>query len=97
MPKFLFSYRMPRDYTPGGPDAMAAWTGWFEELGSAILEPGNPTFESTTLGSTPGDTRLGGYTIVEAEDLDAATTMAKGSPALAAGGGVEVGLIAEIM
>jgi hypothetical protein len=97
MAKFLFSYRMPKNHTPGQPDAMAAWGAWFEELGSAILEPGNPTFESNSVGNTPADTRLGGYTIVEAVDLDAATTMAKGSPALAAGGGVEVGLIAEIM
>ena len=34
MAKFLFSYRIPMNYTPGGEDAMAAWTAWFESIDS---------------------------------------------------------------
>ena len=97
MAKFLFSYRVPKDYPPGQPDAMDAWTAWFQELGSAVLEPGNPTFESSTVGNTAGDTRLGGYSVVEAEDLESALTAAKGCPTVTRGGGVDVGLITEIM
>ena len=38
----------------------------------------------------PGASRIGGYTVVTAESLDDATSLAKGCPALDAGGGVEV-------
>lgn len=97
MAKFLFSYRMSNDYAPGGTDVMAAWTSWFGDLGSAILDPGNPTFEATPLGNCSADTHVGGYTVVQAEDLESAVTLAKGCPALSQNGGVEVGVITEIM
>jgi hypothetical protein len=97
MAKFLFSYRTPKGYQGGQPDAMEAWGAWFQELGSAVLEPGNPTFESTAVGNTGGDTRVGGYSVIEADDLESAATLAKGCPTLTRGGGVDVGLITEIM
>jgi hypothetical protein len=96
MPTFLFAYRRPEDYTPGRADAMAAWTSWFEELGDSVVDHGNPTFESTTLGNCGATTRLGGFSLVRADDLESAVAMAKGCPALDAGG-VEVGVITEVM
>lgn len=97
MAKFLFAYRMPKGYEPGQSGAMEVWSAWFEGLGGAVVDHGNPTFESTGLGATPTDTRLGGYSIIEADDLESATTLAKGCPAVSSGGGVEVGLITEVM
>ena len=97
MAKFLFSYRVPKDSTAGDSGTMEAWTAWFQELGPAILEPGNPTYEVNSLGSTPKDSRVGGYTVIQADDLESATTLAKGCPVLSRGGGVEVGLITEVM
>jgi hypothetical protein len=97
MTTFLFSYRMPVDYTPGRPGVVEAWKAFFESLGSDLVDAGNPVFESTGLGTSGDDTsRLGGYSLVTADDLESAVTMAKGCPALQAGGGVEVGLITEI-
>jgi hypothetical protein len=93
MPTFVFTYRMPRDYVPGGAETMAAWTAWFDSMGENLADRGNPVFESTDLGNCGYRTQLGGYSFVTAEDLESAVALAKGSPALAAGGGVEVGAV----
>lgn len=91
MSTFLFAYRAPKNYTPGHPDAMAAWNKWFESMGANLLDVGNPVFERSTLGNCAADTVLGGYSLVTAEDLEAAVALAKGCPFLENGGGIEVG------
>jgi len=96
MAKFVFSYRMPKAYVPGRPDAVAAWSAWFQEMGASVTDRGNPVFESATLGHCGEGTALGGYSMITADDLDAALALAKGCPALEAGGGVEVGVITEL-
>jgi hypothetical protein len=74
---------------------MEAWTGWFTNLGSAIVDGGNPFGASTTLhgaGSAAdgGASGLTGYSILSADDLGAATELAKGCPVIASGGSVEI-------
>jgi hypothetical protein len=93
MATFVFTYRMPTDYVPGGLDTMATWAAWFESIGKNLSDRGNPVFESTELGDCGAGTQLGGYSFVTAEDLESAVALAKGSPALDAGGGVEVGAV----
>jgi uncharacterized protein YndB with AHSA1/START domain len=93
MPTFVLTYRMPTDYVPGRPDTVAAWTAWFESMGDSITDIGNPVFESAELGNCGSGTRLGGYSFVTADDLESAVAVAKGSPAIDAGGGVEVGVV----
>jgi hypothetical protein len=93
MPMFVFTYRMPTGYTAGDPDTMAAWAAWFDSMGGRLSDRGNPVFESAELGNCGAGTRLGGYSLVTAEDLESAAALAKRSPALTAGGGVEVGVI----
>ena len=96
MTTFLFSYRTPKGNVPGGPDVAAAWAAWFEEMGTSVIDRGNPVFESASLGHCGADTSLGGYSLITAEDLDTALALAKGCPALREGGGLEVGVITEI-
>jgi hypothetical protein len=99
MTTYLFSYRLPADYTPGDPDQIEAWTAWFETMGASVVDRGNPIFASTTLGAAEAGagTKLGGYSLVAAEDLDAAAALAKGCPVLGyEGGSVEVGEITVI-
>ena len=76
--------------------AMQAWGAWFGELGSAVVDAGNPFNGSRTVGAegTPG---LTGYSIVSAANLDAASKLAAGSPVLANGGSVEVYEVLEVM
>jgi hypothetical protein len=97
MPQYLFAYRSPKSYVPGDDDAMAKWTGYFEALGSAVDQIGNPVFTASTVGACDESTRLGGFSFVQADDLESAVALAKGAPTIAVGGGVEVGEITEIM
>lgn len=74
---------------------MDAWTAWIGGLGSALTDVGNPFGPSKGIaadGSVTdgGESRLSGYSIVEADSLDAATELSGGCPVLAGGGAVEV-------
>ena len=42
-------------------------------------------------------TKPGGYSMITADDLEAALTLAKGCPALREGGGVEVRWLADLL
>jgi hypothetical protein len=74
--------------------AMQAWMGWFGTLGAAVVEGGNPFGASTAVksdGSRGAATAaLTGYSVLQADSIDAAADLAKGCPVLASGGTVEV-------
>jgi hypothetical protein len=74
---------------------MAAWGAWFETLGDAVVDLGNPFGASASVASDGsvsdgGSSRLGGYSIIKADGLGAATTLVKDCPVLSGGGKVEV-------
>jgi hypothetical protein len=91
MSTYVLVYRAPQNYTGGSADAMTTWNAWFEQLGTNLVDRGNPVFTSSALGNCGTDTALGGYSLITADDLDAAIALAKGCPFLHDGGGVEVG------
>jgi YCII-related domain len=96
MPKFVFSYRHPAGYIPSS-DGAPAWMAWFEGMGDHLIDLGQPAIARTALGNCDsGRTELGGYSLVQADDLEAATAIAKGCPQLERGGGVEVGELGEV-
>lgn len=96
MGKFVFVYKGGAEPSSEaeGAKVMQAWMGWFGSLGAAVVDGGNPFGASTAVASdgsiTAATTGLGGYSIVSAESLSAAATIAKGCPVLTAGGSVEV-------
>jgi hypothetical protein len=96
MTTFLFAYRAPEGYTPGQPDAVAAWRAWFEEINEHVEELGNPIFARDSVGKPLGETVLGGYSFIAAESLDEAVSLARGCPLIALGGGVEVGVVTPL-
>ena len=96
MAEFIFTYRTPADYTPGTPDGIAGWTAWFQSMGSQLRDLGKPVFNRATVGDSADGALLGGYSLVTADNLDEALTLAKGCPIVAAGGGVEVGELADL-
>jgi len=74
---------------------MAAWGAWFGALGDAVVDAGNPFAGSATVGSDGAvsdgaGSGLGGYSLLKADSLAAATELAKGSPVLSGGGSVDV-------
>ncbi len=94
MARFLFVHHVPQDYKPGEPRNVAAWQAWFDSMGASRVDPGSAVIETSSLGNLGEDTRIGGYLLITANDLDAALAVAKECPSLGLGGGIEVGLIA---
>jgi hypothetical protein len=97
MAKYLLLYRggqMP-ETEEARAAVMKAWEDWFTDLGGAVADPGNPftadashvAADGAVSGSPAG---ASGYSIVEADSLDAATTLAKGCPVLAGGATIDV-------
>ena len=95
MPRFLFSYRVPQNYQPSA-ETRKAWEAWFESLDSNLADVGRGVLATRTTGCLDAGTRLGGYSVVTAEAMEAAGELAEGCPALRLGGGVEIGAIPEI-
>ena len=89
MPIYLITNRVPDGFAPG-PEAFAAWMAWFDSLGDAVADRGNPAFASTTAGNIGAGTTLGGYSLVTAASLDDALGLVADHPLLTRGGGVEV-------
>jgi hypothetical protein len=74
---------------------MQAWTSWFETLGPALKDGGNPfTGQAKSISSdgsiTDGAGPASGYSILEADSLDAAVDLAKGCPVLQGGASISV-------
>ena len=76
---------------------MQAWMGWFGQLGSDLVDGGNPTTgQAKTIdskGSVSDGSELGavsGYSIIKADSLDNAVAKAKGCPVFQGGAKVVV-------
>jgi hypothetical protein len=94
MATFLFAYRAPKHYTPRSPETVAVWTNWLDGMGANVLSRGNAVFTRGALGNCATDSILGGYSLISADNLDAALAFAAGCPFLQNGGGIEVGELA---
>ena len=96
MPTFVLTYRRAAGYRPT-PRTRAAWTAWFDSIGGQLADQGKPVVAHTVLGDCgPDSTQPGGYSLIQAGDLEAATAIAKGCPHLEHGGGVEVGELGDV-
>jgi hypothetical protein len=95
MSKYIFLYRGPatpmEDFTEEqGAEQMRAWGEWGERAGAALTDFGSPFGARTSVaddGSAPAPSDLNGYTIVEAESLDAARGLTEKHPFLSEGNG----------
>lgn len=92
MPKYIFAYhggKMPESKEEGE-RVMAAWTAWYEKLGPSIADGGAPVGPSKTVTSNGvlddgGANPISGYTLINADNMDAAIQAAKGCPILGHG------------
>lgn len=76
---------------------MRQWTAWFNKLGPAIIDPGNPFSGQVNKIDADGAVakgaigrRASGYSIIEARSLAEATKLAKGCPVIKSGAQVAV-------
>ena len=98
MPRYLITYH-GGDGMPESEEArqqvMAAFMAWVQTTGDAMVDPGAPLGRSTTVSSAgdtnePASGRIGGYTIVEADSLEAATGLVRTHPFVSRGGSLQV-------
>jgi hypothetical protein len=82
---------------------MEKWVTWFKELGAKghLKDPGHPLEATSKVVNAAGKVvkdgpfaeakdPVGGYIVVEANDLAHATELSKGCPILEVGGSVEI-------
>jgi hypothetical protein len=104
MAKYLLLYRggsMPETDEERG-QVMKAWDGWFQELGSALADGGNPftpTAKTISSSGAVGDqgADASGYSVIEADSLDEAAGLAKGCPVLQGGASISIYETFEVM
>lgn len=75
--------------------SMEAWTAWFGELGSALVDGGNPASQTRQIAADGTVTQVNGgaptgYSIIKAADMDSAVARAKGCPVLQGGASLQV-------
>jgi hypothetical protein len=97
MARFLVTYHdagMPEG-DEARQQAMAAFGQWVANTGKALVDPGAPLGRSKTVspgsvvdGPAPGPP--GGYSVLEADDLDAAVALVQEHPLLGRGGSLQV-------
>lgn len=84
-----------------GKQHMAKYMQWLASLGDAAVSPANPLKNTHTVTpdgavTTGGTTTMSGYTIIEADSIEAALSVAKACPFLDVGGTLEVSELMKI-
>ena len=91
---YLFSGGEMADTPEAQQEQMQEWIAWFGTLGDSVVDMGNAFGASSTVtngsASDGGASKLGGYSIINAESLGEAAKKADGCPVLRTGGSVEV-------
>jgi hypothetical protein len=100
MTKYVFIYHAPMppaDVAPPTPEQMEAvmgeWMAWAGKVGDRMVDFGTPLaggVRVTTDGTSPSTREVVGYSIIEADRLDAALDLAKNHPHLNMPGGCEI-------
>ena len=96
MPTYLITY-----HGAGGPPAtaeareqmMAAFGAWVASVGDQMVDPGAPLGASKTVSSEgvgEGGASVDGYSLIKADDLDAAVGLVKNHPFVGRGGSLVV-------
>lgn len=78
-----------------GKQHFAKYMQWLASLGSAAVSPANPLKATCVMHpdgqvTEGGMTGMSGFTLIEAESMDAAQAMAKDCPFLEIGGSLEI-------
>lgn len=103
MPQYMITY-LGGDQ-PSSPEEgkqhFSKYMDWLSSLGDSVVSPANPLKDTHTVNSdgsvtAGGTTTMSGYTIVKADSMDAALSIAKACPFLDIGGSLEVSELMEM-
>jgi hypothetical protein len=97
MTRYVVTYHgggMPTD-DKGRQEAMAAFATWVQQTGKALIDPGAPlgpakTVSSSSVKDGPASGPFGGYSVIEAEDIDAAVNLVAKHPFVERGGSLQI-------
>ena len=103
MAKFLFVYHGGSEHPEEECEAvMQAWNDWFDGMGEAVIDAGAPVGNNWTVHrsrivtSDGGNNPATGYSLIQAEDREAAIELAKGCPIIEANGDIEIAEIIDM-
>lgn len=103
MPNFILAYHGgEKPETPEqGEEHMAKWKAWVDDLGESLINPGTPLGQSKTVSASGvtndgGSNPINGYSILKADNIDAAVAMVKSCPVTEMGGTIEVAEMFEM-
>ena len=97
MPQYLLTY-LGGD-KPSSPEEgkqhFSKYMDWLSSLGDAAVSPANPMKDTSTVNSdgsvtNGGKTLMSGFTIIKADSMESALSIAKSCPFLEIGGSLEV-------
>lgn len=103
MPQYIIVYLGGKQ--PSSPEEgqqhFAKYMEWLSSLGESAVSPANPLKDTRTVNSdgsvsAGGNTAMSGYTIIEADSMDAALALAKACPFLDLEGSLEVSELAQM-
>jgi hypothetical protein len=105
MPNYLLAYHggTMAETEEARAQVMAAWGKWFQDLGPAVVDGGNPIGQTVTVGDGGavagggGADPVTGYSVIKADSLDGAVELARACPILQMGGRIEVGETVPVM
>ena len=103
MKKFFVIYHAPASFMEQMASAsaeemkkgMEPWMEWAKRCGSGLVDMGSPLVGGQKLsksGSSPSDKQVVGYSILQAEDMEAAKALLQGHPHLDWTAGCEIEL-----
>jgi len=97
MPRYLLAYHGGHvdESQEGRERVMKEFGEWFAELGPRLIDPGNPiaraaTVDGGTVSDGGGSNPVSGYTVIEADDMEAAIELVKRGPIVHGGRTVEI-------
>ena len=97
MPRYLLAYHGGHvdESQEGRERVMKEFGEWFAELGPRLIDPGNPiaravTVDGGTVSDRGGSNPVSGYTVIEADDMEAAIELVKRGPIVQGGRTVEI-------
>jgi hypothetical protein len=84
-----------------GKQHFSKYMDWLSSLGDSAVSPANPLKDTSTVNSdgtvtTGSTTSMSGFTIIEADSIEAALLIAKACPFLDIGGSLEVSELIEM-
>jgi hypothetical protein len=92
--KFLVTYHgsQPPADPAQAQQIRAAFGAWLSEAGTAVADPGAPLRPGTQVsnGAPTPQVAIGGYTVIEAADIDEAVNVLRSHPFVARGGTLQV-------